>query len=114
MNREKILQSLVLFVKYFVFTFAVFFLVFALMSGAEKSGVLKNIPNALPWIILLVFACIAFSKEIIGGTLIVLFGIFTIMFFGALEFLWILFIISLPLILLGSFLALFGFSRKNK
>ena len=52
----------------------------------------KNIPNSLPWVLLLIFVLIAFRKQVLGGVLIILFGIFTIIFFSALEFIWILFI----------------------
>ena len=74
---------------------------FSLMSGSEGSGILHNIPNSLPWIILLIITCITFRWQILGGVFLVLFGIFTIFFFSALEFLWILFIISLPIIIIG-------------
>jgi len=84
---------------------------FATMSGAEDAGFLKNLLNALPWIILLAFVLLTFWKQFLGGILVVLFGIFTIIFFSALQFIWILFLISLPLIILGGILALLR--KKN-
>jgi len=103
--KEKIKVFLVIFCKSLLLVLAIGLLIFALMSGAEGSGSLKNVPNALPWAILLVFVAIAFRWQILGGILIILFGIFTIIFFSALQFIWILFLISLPIILSGFILA---------
>jgi hypothetical protein len=75
------------------------------MSGSEGSGVMHNIPNSFPWIILLILTFITFRWQILGGVFIILFGIFTIFFFSALEFIWILFIISLPIIIIGLLLS---------
>ena len=102
------------FAKVLLLILAIGLFIFALLSGAENSGFLKNIPNALPWAVLLIFICIAFRWQILGGILVVLFGIFTILFFSALEFLWILFIISLPIIILGSVLTFCGFFKGKK
>jgi len=104
MDKQKVCTYLAYFAKSLLLVLAIGWLIFALLSGAENSGVLKNIPNALPWAILLVFVCIAFRWQILGGILIILFGLFTVVFFSALEFLWILFLISLPLIALGAIL----------
>lgn len=104
MDKQKVGTYLAYFAKSLLLVLAIGWLIFALLSGAENSGVLKNIPNALPWAILLVFVCIAFRWQILGGILIILFGLFTVVFFSALEFLWILFLISLPLIALGAIL----------
>jgi len=99
-------QKIAYFAKILLLVIAIVWLVFALLSGAEGSGTFKNIPNALPWIILFVFACIAFRWQILGGILIVLFGIFTIFFFGFIEVIWLLLIISLPIIVLGAVISL--------
>jgi hypothetical protein len=106
MEKEKIKSYLIYFCKVLLLVMAISFFVFALMSGSANGGVLRNIPNSLPWILLIIFSIIAFRWQILGGVLIILFGIFTILFFGALEFLWILFVISLPLIVLGLILTL--------
>ena len=98
-------QKIAVFVKYLLLVIAIFWLGFALLSGSENSGFFKNIPNSLPWVLLLIFVLIAFRKQVLGGVLIILFGIFTIIFFSALEFIWILFIISLPIIILGGALS---------
>jgi fatty acid desaturase len=112
MKKQKIKSYLADFCRILLPVMAMGLIVVSLMSGSENSGILKNTPNALPWILLLVFALIAFRWQILGGILVVLFGIFTIFFFGAVEFLWILFVISLPLIAIGLILTLSGFSKR--
>jgi lysylphosphatidylglycerol synthetase-like protein (DUF2156 family) len=104
--KEKTKLYLAYFAKSLLLVMAVGLAVFALLSGAESAGTFKNIPNALPWIVLTVFVCIAFRWQILGGILIILFGVFTVLFFSAFQVLWILFLISLPLIILGFFLTL--------
>jgi hypothetical protein len=106
MDKQKICMYLAYFAKSLLLVLAVGWLIFALLSGAENSGFLKNIPNALPWIVLLIFVCIAFRWQILGGILVIIFGVFTIVFFSAIQFIWILFLISLPLIILGAILSL--------
>jgi len=106
MDKQKICMYLAYFAKSLLLVLAVGWLIFALLSGAENSGLFKNIPNALPWIVLLIFVCIAFRWQILGGILIIFFGIFTIIFFSAIQFIWILFLISLPLMILGAILSL--------
>ena len=60
---------------------------FALLSGSEDYGggfigILKNSPNALPWLILLLFTLIARRWPLIGGGLIVLLSIALFLFFN--------------------------------
>ena len=55
--------------------------VFALLSGTNEygggiGGLIKNSPNALPWIVLLGVNYIAWKKEIAGGVIILLIGLF--------------------------------------
>jgi hypothetical protein len=76
-------------------------IVFSLLSGSEGGGAMHNMPNALPWILLLIVVCITFRWQMLGGVFLILFGLGTIVFFSAFEFLWILFLISLPIIIIG-------------
>lgn len=95
--------------------------VFALLSGANEAGggvygVIKNSPNALPWLALLIFVLIACKWELVGGFLIVAMGVGSIFFFDTFqENRWlVLFFISLPLLVLGSFfIGAWGFSQNN-
>lgn len=99
-------QKIVHWARILLLIVAFFWLVFALLSGSENGGFFRNIPNSLPWAILLIFILIAFRWQILGGILVVLFGIFTIFFFGFLEVIWLLLIISLPIIVLGAVISL--------
>ena len=92
-----------------LFSMGAFFFVFALLSGAEEyggglRGIVKNSPNALPWLLLLILIYVAWQWELVGGVLISLMGVFTIFFFNVFKHLFALFAISIPLILLGGLL----------
>ena len=83
-----------------------FWFIFALLSGSEKlgrglKGILKNIPNALPWLLLFVIVYIAWKREFIGGLVITFIGLFTIFFFQTYKSLITLLGISLPLLIIG-------------
>jgi hypothetical protein len=112
MDKQKIISYSVRFFKILLIILAVGLVVFSAMSGAESGGFLKNLPNALPWVLLLAFACLAFKWQIAGGVLTLLFGVFTVFFFNALESVFVLSAISLPLILIGFILALAGLFKK--
>lgn len=88
---------------------AVLIFVFSLLSGAESlgggmKGIVNNFPNTIPWIFLLIAVFITFKWELAGGLIILIIGIFTIFFFNALENLFVLFVISIPLIVLAKLL----------
>jgi hypothetical protein len=71
------------------------------MSGFENSGGLSNLPNALPWLVLLIGVIVAFRWEIVGSVLIMLYAVFAMIFFG---FGIVVFAISLPLAILAAIL----------
>ena len=82
--------------------------VFSLLSGSEEygggiKGILKNSPNALPWLLLFVFIYVAWKWELVGGAIVALMGVFTVFFFHSYRFPIVFFAISVPLIILGSF-----------
>jgi len=97
MNKQKF--SLVL--KILLLIIALGLLIFSLMSGFENSGGFKNLPNGLPWLVMLIIVLVAFRWEIIGAILLILFGIFTALFF---SFGIVFFIITLPILALGTIL----------
>ncbi|MEL6310220.1 MAG: hypothetical protein AAFN11_16495 [Chloroflexota bacterium] len=85
---------------------AIFWFIFALLSGAEGYGgglwgVLRNSINALPWLLLFVFVYVAWKQEMVGGILIIGMGIFTIFFFQSYRYLVVFFGVSVALITLG-------------
>lgn len=84
---------------------------FALVSGVQQNGpgigaLVRNLPNALPWLALFVVVYIAFRWERVGGILIGLAGLASVVFFNAFASPVVLFGISVPLILLGGALIL--------
>ncbi len=93
--------------------------IFALLSGSEKygggiHGIIKNSPNALPWLILLIIIFIAWKKELVGGIIITLIGIAMLFFFVLLgnNFFLATFILTLLIIILGSFFILSWYLRR--
>lgn len=60
---------------------------FSLLSGSEDygggiNGVIKNSPNALPWVLLLLLTLFSIKKRKIGGLLIFVLGVFGVYFFN--------------------------------
>ncbi len=94
----------------FVFGFLVFS--FALLSGAESYGndfwaVVKNSPNAFPWLIFLVLMGLSGRWTGIAGTLITLIGFFMLYFFHIFDrFMWPTFIIVAIVLLCGFLLVI--------
>lgn len=85
---------------------AAFWFGFGMLSGAESfgggwKGVLTNLPNALPWFLLLVFIYLTWHFEIVGAVLILLVGAATIFFFDALSHPMVFGLITLPVLVLG-------------
>lgn len=99
--------------------YACFWFIFALFSGSEQMGggmmgVIKNSPNALPWLLLFGLVWLTWKKELIGGILIALMGIFTVFFFKTLQDPIVFLIVSLSLILLGAtFIFCQKYNQKN-
>jgi hypothetical protein len=61
--------------------------IFSLVSGAETygggmEGIIKNSPNSLPWLLLLGALFIAWKREFIGGSIIVILGASLYLFFN--------------------------------
>ena len=106
MQKSKIAKGLRYFARTVLLLVAIFWFVFALLSGSAElgggwRGILENAPNAAPWAVLFILVFIAWKWEMIGGILIALLGILSIFMFDALEQPFVFLAISLPLILLG-------------
>lgn len=61
--------------------------VFALFSGSEEYGggfigVIKNCPNAFPWLLLFGLNYLAWKRELVGGSTIAVFGLMISWFFN--------------------------------
>ncbi|MBB3840605.1 hypothetical protein FHS57_004625 [Runella defluvii] len=107
------------FARYTLLIITLLTLVFALLSGAETygggwQGIIKNSPNALPWAGLLLLLVIAWKWELIGGSIITFFGLFSIYFFniGRNHFYWSTLLLTLFITLLGGCFLASGIIRR--
>ena len=94
------------------------FFLFALFSGFGQlggglKGIILNLPNTLPWVILGIFVWIAWKEEFIGGSIIAFFGFITIFFFDTYRNPVAFMIISFPLLLIGA-LFIINYHSNNK
>ena len=117
-KKIQIAKRICYFTRLTLLVFTIFWMLFALLSGAERigggvRGVIYNAPNALPWFILLIFVLLTFKWEFIGGIAIILVGFLTLFFFNAPKNHFILWMISIPIIIFGIiFLISWHLSRK--
>ena len=95
---------------YSLFILGTLVFVFALLSGAEQygggmNGIIRNSPNAAPWLLLILLVLIAAKRELIGGILLTLFGCAAIYYFNfsGSNFWWSVFILTILVTILGSF-----------
>ena len=107
--------------RYSILSIGMLVFIFALLSGAEEyggglHGIIKNSPNVLPWVVLLVIVLIAWKWELVGGILIILLGIFAYWFisFRGNSFNVAPFIIFLLIILMGEFFLISWYLRRKK
>ena len=73
-----------------LFTITTLVFVFALLSGSEGyggefMGIVKNSPNALPWLLLFGLNYLIWKKELLGGIILTVFGLFISWFFNSGE-----------------------------
>ncbi len=91
---------------------------FALISGADLEkgvmGVVRNIPNTLPCIILLVVIWQAWKRELLGGILIITLGLIGGFFFSIWNNLFeFVFWLIISIIILGAFFIISWWLRRN-
>lgn len=106
--------------RYTLLVLGVLVFIFALLSGSGEygggiSGIIKNSPNALPWLILLIIIFIAWKWELVGGIIITLLGIAMLLFFIIFgnNFFLATFILILLIIILGSFFIISWYLTKS-
>ena len=110
--------------RYSLLVIGILVFIFALLSGSEDygggfKGIIKNSPNALPWLLLLVLIYVAWKWELIGGIIITILGFIMLYFFNfsGPNFFLITFILCLLIIALGSCFILswyLGAAEKHK
>ena len=73
--------------RYILLIVGILITLFAILSGAKIygggiGGIIKNSPNALPWIILIVLILISWKWEFAGGIGLIIFGGCMMFFFN--------------------------------
>lgn len=119
-NQVKAANILRNIARYTMLTIGILLFVFALLSGSEEyggglMGIVKNSPNAAPWLGLLVFVFIAWKWELPGGILITALGLFVTWFMSIRgnNFNIIPFIFFLLIITMGVFFLVSWYLRRN-
>jgi hypothetical protein len=94
--------------------------VFALLSGSEGygggfMGIVKNSPNALPWLLLFGLNYLVWKKELYGGIILVIFGLFITWLFNfrGPNFWWTTFALTSLITLSGIIFILLGLQKKK-
>ncbi len=107
--------------RYGLLVMSVFVFFFALFSGAENygggiEGIMLNSPNAMPWLILLLFLLIAWHWELLGGVLIMLIGLTLLYFFNfqGPNFFLTTFILTILITILGLFFMISWYLRQKR
>jgi uncharacterized membrane protein len=93
--------------------------IFSLLSGAEDygngvTGIIKNIPNSFPWLLLLVLLWISWKKELLGGILLIVLGLTMLIFFvvSSNKFHFAAFMVVLPVTIEGVLFVISWYLRK--
>lgn len=99
---------------------SILLLVFSLLSGSEDyggglSGIVKNSPNSLPWVVFVMGVFIAWRRNVWGGLLIAIFGgVITYYFnFTGSNFFLITFIVCLLIVFLGLLVLFSGLALRK-
>ncbi len=107
--------------RYTLLLIASLLLVFSVISGSEDYGggllgLLKNSPNAIPWLILILLILIAWKHELLGGILIFLSGLWFVYFFNfsGPNFWWITFILTALIPVMGLVFILSWYQNKHQ
>ena len=96
--------------------YAGFFTLFALFSGADPAlgmkGVLLNLPNLLPWLLVWIALFIAWKNSKIGSFLFFALALASMFFFHSYQGIIPFLLVSFPLIVIGS-LFLVDYNKKS-
>lgn len=85
-------------------------------NGGGLTGLLQNFPNTLPWLAFLLFGAIAWKNELLGGTLILVWGIGLVWFFNfSGPNFWVLtFVLTLIFPILGACFLISWYLKKKQ
>ena len=89
--------------------------VFALISGSEEVGLVKNSLNALPWLALLLVIIYTWKKPVFGGLILIVLGLAMVYFFNfrGTNFFLTTFIMTLVIPDLGFVILFCGYYFNN-
>jgi hypothetical protein len=98
------------FARYTSLVLGILVFIFALLSGSEEygegiNGIIKNIPNALPWLVFLLLVYVAWNWEVVGGIILIILGL-TLLYvfnFPSANLFSTASLLGLLIILIGSF-----------
>ena len=121
MNRQTVSNILRYSARIILLFFGTLLFLFALVSGSEEYGggfigIVRNSPNTIPWVILIALVILSFKRELIGGILIIILGIFALFFFVIFSsnfFLFTLFVALIPIVF-GGFLVISWWLVRRK
>ncbi|WP_298895257.1 hypothetical protein [uncultured Psychroserpens sp.] len=107
--------------RYGLLLIASLLLAFSILSGSTDygggiEGVLRNSPNGLPWILLIVLVFVARKRELFGGILIIISGLWLVYFFNfrGPNFWWIILGLTSLIPLLGSLFVISWYLRSQR
>jgi hypothetical protein len=107
--------------RYTLLILGIILFTFALLSGSAEYGrditsIIKNSPNALPWLIFIILVMIAWKWELVGGIIITILSIGMLYYFNfrTTNFFLTTFILTLMIMILSSFFIISWYLRKDK
>lgn len=119
-NKIKTANILSGIARYTLLVISIVVISFALISGSEDygggiQGVLKNSPNAIPWVSLLILVFIAWKWQLVGGILVTTLGLFLFYFFNfnSPNFFISTFILTLVIPILGFLFLLSWYLKRD-
>ncbi|HAW50964.1 MAG TPA: hypothetical protein DCX54_01360 [Flavobacteriales bacterium] len=104
--------------RYFLLITGICVFGFALVSGSEEygggiTGIVRNSPNALPWVLLLILTYISWKWELTGGIIVLCFSIVLLFFFHVfVRFNVVVFLLISTIGISGVFLIASWYLRK--
>lgn len=109
-------RLLLIVARIFTVAWIVVWLTFATISGAEAGwdGLIRNLPNALPWLVPIVILLFGWNRPEIGGLLFFIFAFFALFFFNTWQDPLSFAIISAPIFISALLFLIVASSRGKK
>jgi uncharacterized membrane protein len=116
---QKLKSTLYYMPRLILLAFTLFWLIFALLSGAAElgggiKGIILNSPNAIPWALLLILNWVSFKWPLAGGTIVALMGALSFFAFDGFENPFVVGLLVLPLIIVGIWIGVTSNPHKEE